>query len=77
MSKEVTVMAALSALGDIYKQLGQWEKASLQYLKALDIAKERVTIKKGSDGSRLNLALLYSKLGSVAQEANRDLQALA
>jgi tetratricopeptide (TPR) repeat protein len=35
MSKEVTAMAAISALGDIYRKLGQWEKASRQYLKAL------------------------------------------
>jgi tetratricopeptide (TPR) repeat protein len=75
MSKEVTAMAAISALGDIYRQLGQAEKASRQYLKALDIAKERVTLKKGSDGSRLNLALLTMKLGLVAQESNRDLPA--
>ena len=75
MSKDVTAMAAISALGDIYQKLGQWEKASRQYLKALDIAKERVTLKNGSDGSRLNLALLYSKLGSVVQETNRDLPA--
>ena len=74
-SKDLTAMAAMSALGDIYRQLGQSEKASRQYLKSLDIAKERVILKKGSDGSRLNLALVYSKLGLVAEEANRDLPA--
>ena len=74
-SKDVTTMAAISGLGDIYHQLGQFEKASRQYLKALDIAKDRVTLKKGSDGSRLNLALAYEKLGVVAQESNRDLPA--
>ncbi len=74
-SKEATTMAALVELGNIYRQLGQSEKASRNYLKALDIAKERIVIKKGSDASRRNLALVYSNLGATAEELNRDMGA--
>ena len=74
-SKEATTMAALVALGDIYRKLGQLEKASQYFLKGADIAKERVVIKKGSDPSRRNLAIVYTNLGNVAQEWNRDLKA--
>jgi tetratricopeptide (TPR) repeat protein len=74
-SKEATALAAMVGIGDIYRQLGEPAKASQQFLKALEIAKERVTIKNGSDASRRNLALVYSSLGAVSQELNRDLKA--
>jgi tetratricopeptide (TPR) repeat protein len=74
-SKEAAAMAALVELGGIYRQLGQSEKASRNYLKALDIAKERIAIKKGSDASRRNLALVCSNLGATAEELNRDMAA--
>jgi len=74
-SKEATALAAMVGLGSIYQDLGEPEKASQQFLKALEIAKERIKIKNGSDPSRRNLALIYSHLGAVAQELNRDLNA--
>ena len=74
-SKEATAMSALTELGGIYRLLGQPEKASQQFLKALEIARERVNIKKGSDPSRTNLAIVFTHLGQVTQESNRDLKA--
>jgi serine/threonine protein kinase len=74
-SKEATTMAALVELGSIYRQLGHPDKASRNFLKALEIGKQRIVIKKGSDPSRRNLAVVYSNLGAVAEELNRDLQA--
>jgi tetratricopeptide (TPR) repeat protein len=74
-SKEATTATALVELGGIYRQLGQSEKSSRQFRKALGIAKERIKIKKGSDASRRNLALVYSNLGATAEELNRDMNA--
>ena len=74
-SKEATTCAALVELGRIYRQLGQSDKSSRHFLKALDIAVERIKIKKGSDASRRNLALVYSNLGATAEELNRDMGA--
>jgi len=74
-SKEATAMAAMVQLGDIYRQIGQPEKASRQFLRALEIAKERVKIKNGSDPSRSNLAIVYTQLAAVTRESNRDLKA--
>jgi len=74
-SKEATTMAALVELGGIYRQLGQSERASRQFTKALAIAEERVVIKKGTDASRRNLALVYSNLGATVEELDRDMGA--
>ncbi len=74
-SKEATTAVALVSLGDIYRQLGQSEKASHNFLKALDITKERIAIKHGSDAARRNLALVYSNLAATAEELNRDMHA--
>jgi tetratricopeptide (TPR) repeat protein len=72
-SKEATTAAALVELGSIYRQLGHPEKASHYFLQALEIAKERIKVKKGSDPSRRNLAIIYSNLGATAEESNRDM----
>jgi tetratricopeptide (TPR) repeat protein len=72
-SNEPTTLSGLVELGGIYRQLGQSEKASRQFLKALEIAKERMKIKKGSDPSRRNLAVVYWDLGGFAEKSNRDL----
>jgi tetratricopeptide (TPR) repeat protein/tRNA A-37 threonylcarbamoyl transferase component Bud32 len=74
-SKEATTATALVELGRIYRELGQSEKSSRHFLKALEIAKERIKIKKGSDASRRNLAIVYSNLGATAEELNRDMNA--
>jgi tetratricopeptide (TPR) repeat protein len=74
-SKEATTAAALVSLGSIYRQLGQAQRAERQFEKALDISKARIAIKKGSDPSRRNLALVYSNLGATAEELDRDMDA--
>jgi serine/threonine protein kinase len=74
-SKEATTAAALMELGRIYRELGQSAKAFKQFQKALEITTERIKIKKGSDASRRNLALVYSNLGATAEELNRDMKA--
>jgi serine/threonine-protein kinase len=74
-SKEATTAAALVELGRIYRELGQAGKALKYFQKALEIARERIRIKKGSDASRRNLALVYSNLGATAEELNRDMNA--
>jgi serine/threonine protein kinase len=74
-NKEATTAAALVSLGTIYRQLGQAQRAERQFEKALDITKARVVIKKGSDPSRRNLALVYSNLGATAEELDRDMDA--
>ncbi len=74
-SKEATTAAALVSLGTIYRQLGQAQRAERQFEKALDITKQRIVIKKGSDPSRRNLALVYTNLGATAEELDRDMDA--
>jgi tetratricopeptide (TPR) repeat protein/tRNA A-37 threonylcarbamoyl transferase component Bud32 len=74
-SKEATTATALVELGRIYRELGQAGKALKSFQKALEITRERITIKKGSDASRRNLALVYSHLGATAEELNRDMNA--
>jgi tetratricopeptide (TPR) repeat protein/tRNA A-37 threonylcarbamoyl transferase component Bud32 len=72
-SKELITAAGLVALGGIYRQLGQSEKASRQFLRAVEIAKERVKVKRGNDAARRNLAVVYGMLGVTDDEMNRDL----
>jgi tetratricopeptide (TPR) repeat protein len=73
--KEATTATALVELGQIYRQLGQTGKSLQSFQKALEIVRERIKIKKGSDASRRNLALVYSNLGATAEELNRDMNA--
>ncbi len=74
-SKEATTAAAFMALGDIYRQLGQSEKALRAFERCLAITKERVVIKKGSDPSRQNLANTYFALALSSEELRRDMKA--
>ena len=47
-SKEATTRVAMIDSARIYRLLGQSDKASGQFLKGLEIAKERIKIKKGT-----------------------------
>ncbi len=75
MSKEATVLAAMNGLARIYSELGQSEKSHRTLERCLEIAKERVKIKNGSDPSRQNLANIHRELASSAEQFRRDLKA--
>lgn len=75
MSKKATTMAALNQLAQIYRQLGQSEKAFGLLERCLGIAKEGVRRSHNSDPSRQNLAHIYVQLASVAEEYRRDMRA--
>ncbi len=74
-SKEATVMAIYFSLANIYRELGQSDKAAAMLGRALDIAKARVVIKENSDPSRQNLANVYSARGLLYAEFGRDMNA--
>jgi serine/threonine-protein kinase len=73
-SKEATALRAVMELGKIFRLLGQSEKSTQWFEKGLAIARERIVIKKGSDASRQNLALVHSELGTNSQEYRRDMK---
>jgi tetratricopeptide (TPR) repeat protein/tRNA A-37 threonylcarbamoyl transferase component Bud32 len=75
LSKEATVLAIDMALANIYKQLGQSEKAAVLSGRSLEVAKARVIIKENSDPSRMNLALIYQFRGLLYEEFGRDMKA--
>ena len=74
-SKEATVLAIDMALANIYKQLGQSEKAAVLAGRSLEIAKARVIIKENNDPSRMNLARIYQFRGLLHEEFGRDMKA--
>ncbi len=74
-SKEATVLAALMELAKIYRDLGQSEKGFKTLERCLEIARERVKIKQGSDPSRQNLANVYRELALRSEEFRRDMKA--
>jgi tetratricopeptide (TPR) repeat protein len=74
-SKEATVLAALNELARIYRELGQSERAFRILERCLEIAKERVRIKEGSDPARQNLANINRELAVISQEFRRDMKA--
>jgi len=74
-SIEATRMAALMQLGQLYKQLGKSDEAMSQFRKVYEIARARVELKKGTDASRLNLALSVRTLADMDREVNRDMSA--
>jgi tetratricopeptide (TPR) repeat protein/tRNA A-37 threonylcarbamoyl transferase component Bud32 len=74
-SKEATVMAIDMELANIYKELGQSDKAAVFAARSLEIAKARVIIKENSDPSRMNLALIYTFRGLLYEEFGRDMKA--
>jgi serine/threonine-protein kinase len=75
-SIEATRMSALMQLGHLYKQLGKSPEAMAQYRKVYEIAKARVVLKKGTDASRLNLAMSLRTLADMDREVARDMQAV-
>lgn len=74
-SIEATRMAGLMQLGQLYRQLGKSDDAMAQFRKVHDIARARVTLKKGTDAARLNLAITVRTLADMDREVNRDMQA--
>jgi serine/threonine-protein kinase len=74
-SIEATRMSALMQLGYLYKQLGKSDEAMSQFRKVYEIARARVELKKGTDASRLNLALSLRTLADMDREVNRDMTA--
>jgi tetratricopeptide (TPR) repeat protein/tRNA A-37 threonylcarbamoyl transferase component Bud32 len=74
-SKEATLLAIDLQLAEIYKQLGQSEKAAVFAGRSLDIAKARVIIKENNDPSRQNLALVYWFRGLLYEEFGRNMKA--
>jgi tetratricopeptide (TPR) repeat protein len=74
-SKEATVLVIYLNLSDVYRQLGQTEKAADMLRRSLEIAKARVVIKDGSDASRQNLGIVRLSLASVLEEVGRDMNA--
>ncbi|MDB5349086.1 MAG: serine/threonine protein kinase [Planctomycetota bacterium] len=73
-SKEATALAAMTELANIYRELGQSEKAFHMLERCLAIAKARVKIKEYSDPSRQNLANVYRDLAIVSEEYQRDMK---
>ena len=74
-SKEASMLAIDMALANIYKDLGQSERASVLAARSLDIAKARVIIKDHSDPSRMNLANIYLFRGLLYEEFDRNMKA--
>jgi tetratricopeptide (TPR) repeat protein/tRNA A-37 threonylcarbamoyl transferase component Bud32 len=74
-SKEATVLAIYSALAQIYREIGQTEKAGAMLARCLDIARERVKIKEYSDPSRQNLANMLRDTAELDLEFRRDMKA--
>ena len=74
-SHEATTAAAYMQFSHIYRQLGQTEKAFCALQRCLEITKQRVVIKKGSDPSRQNLANTYFQLALLSEELRRDMKA--
>ncbi len=73
-SIEATRLAILVQTGDVYKLLGQTQKAFDQYRAALDIARKRVALKANSDASRNNLSIALLKAGEIAELLDRDMK---
>ncbi len=74
-SKEATVMAIYSALAQLYREIGQTEKAGAMLARCLEIARERVKIKEYSDPSRQNLANMLRDIAELDLEFRRDMKA--
>jgi hypothetical protein len=74
-SKEATVLVIYVGLSDVYRQLGQTEKAVDMLRRSLEIAKARIVIKEGSDASRKNLAIIRMKLAGLLEQIGRDMKA--
>jgi len=74
-SKEATTLALYATLSDVYRQLGQTEKALAMARRALEIAVARVSIKEGSDASRMNLGTVHMQVGMLLEAINRDMNA--
>jgi tetratricopeptide (TPR) repeat protein/tRNA A-37 threonylcarbamoyl transferase component Bud32 len=74
-SKEATVMAIDMSLANIYRQLGQSDKAAVMLDRCLDIAKARVIIKENSDPSRMNLANVHAARALLDEELSRNMKA--
>ena len=74
-SIEPTRMAALMKLGELYKQLGESEKAMAKFQEVHEVAKARVVLKKGTDASRSNLAATLVNLANMHKELRRDMRA--
>ncbi|MDX2038440.1 MAG: protein kinase [Isosphaeraceae bacterium] len=72
-SKEATTAAIHQQLGGLFMRLGQSDKALAQYKRVLEIAKERVVLKEGSDPARSNLAAAHFALADVAGAVGRDM----
>lgn len=63
-------------MGKLFQELGEAKKAKEQFTKGLEIARQRIIIKKGSDASRGNLAAILLNMGDITMEADRDLEAV-
>ena len=68
-----TLMVARMKIATVFASLGKLDKADEEYRKLYDIAKHRVKVKQGSDGSRQNLAAMCNTLGEVRQQIYRDM----
>ncbi len=75
-SKEVTQLMIHLQLGGLFRQLGETDRAASRFAKALELSRERVRIKEGSDASRANLAKSLRDMGSITQEKGRDMEAV-
>ena len=74
-NKEASLLAIDMEFANIYKQLGQSDKAADFAARSLEIAKARVIIKENSDASRGNLARIYAFRGLLYEESGRDMKA--
>src|SRR5262249_4088729 len=75
-SKEATMLSVHQLMGKLFQELGEGKKAKEQFTKALEIARLRVVIRKGSDASRGNLASILRSMGEMTMETDRDLEAV-
>jgi tetratricopeptide (TPR) repeat protein len=67
-------MAIYMFLANIYRQLGQSDKAAVMLDRCLDIAKARVVIKENSDPSRMNLANVHGARALLDEELSRNMK---
>ncbi|MBC7853781.1 MAG: serine/threonine protein kinase [Pirellulaceae bacterium] len=69
-----THLSYLQIMGHMHHDLGESQKALEFFQKAKTLAEHRVVVKKNSNASRRNLAVILGDLAMVTQEVNRDLQ---
>jgi serine/threonine-protein kinase len=74
-SIEATRMHTLHRLGELYRQLGQTERAMANFKEVDRIARERVVLKQGTSASRFNRIIALWPIADIEREVQRDMKA--